>query len=112
MTTPKPVSEVIAGLRNAVTDWDGSQMVDGEPPRDILRCRDLREAADALERIEEEKERATIAGMEEALRNVWQCYTGNHPAYGVGPDWDKALDGCCKLIEADIAKLKARAALR
>lgn len=67
----------------------------------------FRQAADELDRLAGEVERARIEGMEEALRNVWQCYTGNHPAYGVGPDWDKALDGCCKLIEADIAKLKA-----
>lgn len=43
--------DLVQRLRNAATDWDGSQMVDGEPPRDILNCKDVRAIADEIERL-------------------------------------------------------------
>jgi hypothetical protein len=49
--TPKgSKSDVAAKLRAWCTDWDGSSMKRGEPPRDGLHCDDLLDAADALDR--------------------------------------------------------------
>ena len=56
---------LIERLRAWTTDWDGSQMVDGEPPRDGLHCDILREAADALE-----SQAARIAELEAAICTV------------------------------------------
>lgn len=43
--------DIVEQLREATVDWNGSQMVDGEPPRDVLRCGDLRRAANEIERL-------------------------------------------------------------
>lgn len=42
-----------AKLRTWTVDWNGALMVDGEPPRDGLHCRDLRDAAAEIERLRE-----------------------------------------------------------
>jgi hypothetical protein len=47
---------IVERLSAWTTDWDGSRMVDGEPPRDGLHCDILREAA------------ATITELVEALK--------------------------------------------
>ena len=45
------MTDIVERLRGWATDWDGSQMVDDEPPRDGLHCGLLREAADEIERL-------------------------------------------------------------
>lgn len=55
MTTTPGASEAMTAefaakqLRGACIDWDKSDMVDGEPPRDVLRCGDLRNAANIID---------------------------------------------------------------
>lgn len=44
-------------LRGWSVDWDGSQMKDGEPPRDGLNVATLRAAAGELARLRAENER-------------------------------------------------------
>jgi len=60
--------DLVQRLRNAATDWDGSQMLDGAPPRDILNCKDVRAIADEIERLRAEvaeaKRRASSAEFE------------------------------------------------
>lgn len=38
-------------LRGWTIDWDGSPMKDGEPPRDGLSCKDLRDACDEIDSL-------------------------------------------------------------
>jgi hypothetical protein len=45
--------KVIDWLNAAVTDWDGSRMRDGEPPRGFITCRDLRDVAEMIERLDQ-----------------------------------------------------------
>lgn len=51
------VKALVERLNGWCTDWDGSQMVRGEPPRDGLHCDDLMDAAAALTAQAEEIER-------------------------------------------------------
>lgn len=44
--------KVIDWLNLAVTDWDGSRMRDGEPPRGFVTCRELRAIAALIEQLE------------------------------------------------------------
>ena len=43
------VERVVRDFSNACTDWDGSQMADGEEPRFIPNCGYMREIATALQ---------------------------------------------------------------
>lgn len=52
MTTPRDAIGLSDRLRQWVTDWDGSQMQDGEPPRDGIHCDIIREAATALDALQ------------------------------------------------------------
>ena len=45
------MSDVLAKLRNWVTDWNGLGMVRGEPPRDGLHCDDIYDAIDEIMRL-------------------------------------------------------------
>lgn len=54
MTTPRDAIGLSERLRQWVTDWDGSQMQDGEPPRDGIHCDIIREAATALDALQGE----------------------------------------------------------
>jgi hypothetical protein len=48
--------DIVNKLRGWCTDWNGSQMVRGEPPRDGLHCDDLLDAADEIERLRKENQ--------------------------------------------------------
>jgi hypothetical protein len=43
--------DIAEQLREATMDWNGEKMVDGEPPIDVLKCGDLRRAANEIERL-------------------------------------------------------------
>lgn len=43
--------DIVEQLREATVDWNGEKMVDGEPPLDVLKCGDLRRAANEIERL-------------------------------------------------------------
>jgi hypothetical protein len=65
------VEELARKLDDVTTDWDGSRMVDGEPPRDVLNCRDLRETAamlrtqaDRIATLEADRDYAVTASCE------------------------------------------------
>ena len=45
------MSDISEKLRALTVDWNGKPMADGEPPRDGLHCKDLRDAADEIERL-------------------------------------------------------------
>ena len=45
------MTDIVERLRGWFTDWDGSRMVPGEPPRDGIHCDILMEAADEIERL-------------------------------------------------------------
>lgn len=49
--------DLIERLRGWVTDWDGSPMVPGEPPRDGIHCDVLIEAIAEITRLRAELER-------------------------------------------------------
>ena len=53
-------------LRSFTIDWNGARMVDGEPPIDGLRCKDLREAADCGAALEQ-RDRTCVARYERLL---------------------------------------------
>ncbi len=55
MTTP---AELVLRLRGWCTDWNGAQMVRGEPPRDGLHCDILLDSATTIERLSKELEEA------------------------------------------------------
>lgn len=46
--TTDELRALVERLEGAATDWNGERMFDGEPPRETLYCRDLRETAAAL----------------------------------------------------------------
>lgn len=48
--------DIVQKLRDAATDWNGSQLADEETPMDFLQSRDLREAADEIEMLRKELE--------------------------------------------------------
>jgi hypothetical protein len=56
--------DIVQRLRAGHTDWDRSQMVDGEPPMPCITAGDVREAADTIERLERE----LAAAQEDARR--------------------------------------------
>lgn len=45
---PADHADLIAWIESVTTDWDGSRMVDGEPPRIVPSCGELRQIAAAL----------------------------------------------------------------
>lgn len=53
------MGDVVERLKNWCTDWNGQQMVRGEPPRDGLHCDDLLDAADEIDRL-----RARVESLE------------------------------------------------
>jgi len=65
--------DIVERLRAWVTDWDGSQMVDGEPPRDGLHCNELREAAAEILRFRAALASARNDALEEAasVLDIW-----------------------------------------
>lgn len=48
--------DIAETLRSWTIDWNGAPMVDGEPPRDGLHCKILRDAADEIVRLRAEVE--------------------------------------------------------
>ena len=92
------ITERLAGW---TTDWDGSQMVDGEPPRDGLHCDVLREAAAEILRLRAELAAARDAALEEAAKYVELPLT-------LPIAHDMILDGDqCDALAAGIRALKA-----
>ncbi len=60
-------------LRMLATDWNGEQLVDGEPIRDFLSAGEARKAADLLARVANERNRLTAsATFHEVSRDKWQ----------------------------------------
>ena len=59
--TPDALRALADRLSNWTTDWDGSKMAPGEPPRDGLHCDDLDDAAATLRALADEKEAARDA---------------------------------------------------
>lgn len=58
--------DIVERLNWLCTDWDKSQMVDGEPPLDDVRVGDLRKAAAEITRL-----RARLEEAEAAKADVW-----------------------------------------
>ncbi len=58
--------DIVERLDWLCTDWDRSQMVDGEPPLDDVRVGDLRKAAAEITRL-----RALVAEAERAKADAW-----------------------------------------
>lgn len=84
--------DIVERLDWLCTDWDRSQMVDGEPPLDDVRVGDLRKAAAEITRLRARlDEAAKILALfaEEAVRY--------EPDEGDGDDtlWDKT--GCLRI---------------
>jgi len=59
------MSDIVERLRNWCTDWNGAQMVRGEPPRDGLHCDDLLDAVAEIECL-----RARFAAPANALERA------------------------------------------
>ncbi len=55
------ITALVAGMRGATQDWDGSPISDGGEPRVTVTCGELRLAADEIERL-----RAQVAQEKEA----------------------------------------------
>lgn len=64
------VTTVDQRLRSWTIDWNGAPMVDGEPPRDGLHCRDLRDGADEIVRLRDQLTKANrrVAALELIIR--------------------------------------------
>lgn len=50
-------SAAVERLKSLTIDWDGSRMVDGEPPRDGITCGDCRAVVAHIEALREKAER-------------------------------------------------------
>lgn len=46
-------ADILERLESWVTDWNGTAMVRGEPPRDGLLCKDLYDAIDEIKTLRE-----------------------------------------------------------
>lgn len=103
--------ELTKKLFSAFTDWDGSAMHDDEWPREVLRCKDLREIVAAMKLLEEERESwrrvaerleiKNINGLERALsfekdarryKKLRECGVDSYIASGSGPELDVQID--------------------
>lgn len=64
--------DLVKRLRNWTTDWDGSKMVPGEPPKDGLHCDIIDEAADRIVALEAERDalREAVGKAEAALADI------------------------------------------
>ena len=65
---------LVERLRNWTTDWDGSKMVAGEPPKDGLHCDIIDEAADRIEALEGSIDAATHAMAETSPNWEARCH--------------------------------------
>lgn len=66
--------DIVERLDWLCTDWDRSQMVDGEPPLDDVRVGDLRKAAAEITRL-----RALVDEAEKAKADAWdEGYWAGH----------------------------------
>jgi hypothetical protein len=62
------MTDIVERLRAWCIDWNGSQMVRGEPPRDGLHCDDLLDAAAEIERLRNVAQGALLPALIE-IRN-------------------------------------------
>jgi hypothetical protein len=69
MPTDDEVRAMIERLVESTIDWNGERMVDGEPPRRDIYCKELREAAIMLRQLLDEREKAAdaIVGVVEVV---------------------------------------------
>jgi len=68
MTETSEAARVAENLWGWTTDWDGSWMKDGEPPRDGLHCDALREAASIIGKLHSQAKEAR--SERDALRDA------------------------------------------
>lgn len=64
--------EIARRIDDMTTDWNGARMVDGEPPRIVPTCGELRAIASAIraEREKAEKAEAERDRLREALERI------------------------------------------
>lgn len=91
------MSDIVERLKSWCTDWNGAQMVRGEPPRDGLHCDDLLDAVAEIERLRGQVERlksclenirvtnlngASYVSVVEVGRGFWSAQiTGGHELF-------------------------------
>lgn len=76
-------TDIVDRLIGWTTDWNGQQMVDGEPPRDGLHCDIIREAAAEITALRRDKAR---------LDFLDRCNARLNAHYGTNYGWGLILN--------------------